>query len=129
MRSRIHGLWVFAKTSGLFLGVQTITGVDVSDTGIAAIILNAFAGIFGDFDPFFTSIIIIGIPLLNLVTIIIHVKTAIDHKWRGVGASCGGFFGMFMLIIGGAGGNTVLAIVGILIMIATPILINYKFDD
>jgi len=129
LRTRIHGLWVFAKTSGLFLGVQTITGVDVSDTGIIAIILNAFAGIFGDFDPVFTFIITIGIPLLNLVVIILHVKTAIDHKWRGVGASGGGFFGMFILIIGGAVGTTELAIFGILIMIATPILINYKFDN
>jgi len=129
LRARIHGLWVFAKISGLVLGVQMMTGMDISDTGMLTNLLEGLAISFEELDPIVVITTTVGIPIANLVTVIHHVRTAYDHRGRGVGVSCGGFFGMFSITIGALGGAFGLAIIGVLIMIGTLIGANYKFDD
>lgn len=129
MRGKLNGLWIFAKVSGLFLGIQMMTGVDASEEGILTTMLEGITSIFGEFDPFAVIITTIVFPIVNLLTIVHHAKTAYKHKARGVGVSCGGFFGMLTISIGALGGASGLSIIGVLIMIGTIFVANYKINE
>ena len=119
---------MFAKITGLVLGIQMMTGIDISETGILTTIVESLASNFGELNPLVLVITTIGIPIANIGVIIRHVQTAVEHKARGVGVTCGGFTSMFTITIGALGGDTELAVIGVLIMVGTVIGANYRFD-
>jgi len=121
--------FVFAKISGVIVGIQMMIGVDISETGIIAIILTQLANSFVGLDPGVTIMTTVGIPIVNLGVIIQHVRTAHEHRGRGILVSCGGFFSMLTIILGGLGGSQVLVIMGVFLIIGTIFGANYKFDD
>lgn len=119
---------MFAKITGLVLGIQIMIGVDISETGILTTVVESLASNFEELNPLVLVITTVGIPIANIGVIIRHVQTAVKHKARGVGVSCGGFTSMFTIAVGALGGAPGLAVIGVLIMIGTVFVANYKFD-
>ncbi|MCH7969206.1 MAG: hypothetical protein IH841_08190 [Thaumarchaeota archaeon] len=71
MRARIHGLFVFAKITGLVLGIQMMTGIDISETGILTTVIESLASNFGELNPLVLVITTIGIPIATHKSIFI----------------------------------------------------------
>jgi len=104
-----------------------MTGADISETGILVTVVESLASNFSELNPLVLVITTIGIPIANIGAIIRHVQTAVKHKARGVGVSCGGFSSMFTIVVGALGGAPELSVIGVLIMIGTVFGANYKF--
>jgi len=128
LRAKLHGLFVFAKISGLILGVQIMTGADISEIGTLVPLLKGLSDSFEEIDPLIVPIIAIVIPVTNFFTVIYHVKTAVQHRGRGVAVSCGGFFSVLTLTLGALGGASGLVFLGVIGWFASIITANYKLD-
>ena len=128
MRAKLHGLFVFGKISGLVISIQIMTGIDISETGILENVLEVLSNSFGEIDPLVVTITAVIIPGMNFLTVFHHVKTAVEHRGRGIAVSCGGFFGMLALILGGMGGATGIAFLGVIGLIVSIFIVNYKLN-
>jgi len=116
--TKLDMLFTLALTSGLFLAVQIHTGLDISEEGIALMVVEKISESVGNPNPYLIPIISIGATLTNAGVTLHHVKTASQHGHRGAIVSGGGFFGMLALVLGSLMGIDLLLYAGVISCLA-----------
>lgn len=113
--TKLDGLFSFALVSGLVLAIQIHTGMDVSETGIGLMIIENVSKVLGNPIPELLPMVSVLFATINGGIAIHHVKTAIQHRKRGVLVSSCGFFGILALILGSLAGVSVITFLGIIL--------------
>jgi len=101
VESKYKKHFVWGAINGLLLGILLVSKIDISEGGIAAMILDSLKPLLieSGIPTLWISIIIIFIGILGLVSLGLEIKDIYDAGKMAITFAILGFIGMFLLIL------------------------------
>jgi hypothetical protein len=121
----LDGIWSYSIVSAFWLSILIKTGVDVSETGLAASILDATAKLFPPDLAWVAPVIgilLTGIDVLYMIKQVLHIAM---NGINGLVASSTGFFGTLMLLLGSMYSVDGLPLIGFLVIAAGVVYLRF----
>ena len=103
---KLHGVFGFSVFTGILVAIQIQTGLDISETGIMLMIMNAFASSLGTPSPYLIPVITIIITIADILVTLFYIRLIAEHKKTGAFVSGCGFFGSLSVILGSMSGSS-----------------------
>lgn len=113
----LDGVFLYSIVSGILLAVFLHTGLDVSETGIAMLVLTTIENTLGSPNPYLVPTISIAVTIGEILMIIHQVRQIADHGPAGMLVSVTGFLGSLATFLGSVSGLQAIMYVGIVLWI------------
>jgi hypothetical protein len=125
---RLDGIFFFSVFSAFTLSVLIYTGLDVSETGIAITLLEAFGRLFPPNLAWIVPALAIVLTLVDLAYLGKSILQISERGYGGAFASGTGFFGALFLFLGSMFRIDVLPYIGIVVLLAGIIVIRFSTE-